>query len=174
MISLPTAHLRPEDGVKHSLAKHLEGTAERAALFAAPWGAGEVARLAGLWHDLGKFAPEFQEMIASANPEAHLEDVPDSPKKRVNHSSAGALWAIRHFEGMGEKGLGRVLSYAIAGHHAGLPDWIREDGGGRGLFDRMRENSHLDRALSVVPPDSMLRQAKPSHARAESSAAHRN
>lgn len=42
------------DGRKQTAAEHLNGTAERCALFAAPFGAEELGRLAGLSHDLGK------------------------------------------------------------------------------------------------------------------------
>ena len=42
------------------LEKHLENVAEIAAGFAKPFGGEEWARLAGLWHDLGKYSNEFQ------------------------------------------------------------------------------------------------------------------
>jgi CRISPR-associated endonuclease/helicase Cas3 len=35
--------------------------------FAAAWGASETAALAALWHDLGKYAAEFQAMIAASD-----------------------------------------------------------------------------------------------------------
>jgi len=35
--------------------EHLKGTAELAASFAAEFGCGEWGRIAGLWHDVGKF-----------------------------------------------------------------------------------------------------------------------
>jgi CRISPR-associated endonuclease/helicase Cas3 len=46
----------------HGLPQHLRGVAELAAARARPYGA-DWARLAGLWHDLGKYAPQFQSMI---------------------------------------------------------------------------------------------------------------
>ena len=39
---------------------HLREVAELAAEFASTFGAGEWGRLAGLWHDLGKYSPVFQ------------------------------------------------------------------------------------------------------------------
>ena len=60
--------------------------------FAEVWGASETAALAALWHDLGKYAAEFQAMITASDPDAHLEGVTSGPRPRVNHSSAGALW----------------------------------------------------------------------------------
>ena len=59
--------------------------------------------LAGLWHDLGKFSAEFQEK---------LKGVPFP----VDHSTAGA----RHAGAC--QPFGPLVSYLIAGHHAGLAD----------------------------------------------------
>jgi CRISPR-associated endonuclease/helicase Cas3 len=39
----------------------LHGVADLAQRFASEFDAGHVARLLGLWHDLGKFTPTFQE-----------------------------------------------------------------------------------------------------------------
>ena len=67
--------------------------------------------LAGLWHDLGKFAPEWQDYLKSkADP--HAAEVTG----RVDHSTAGAQHAAaKHL-------LGHLLAYPIAGHHSGLLD----------------------------------------------------
>ena len=46
----------------HILEEHLKGTAELAASFAAEFGCGEWGRLAGLWHDLGNYSRDFQEI----------------------------------------------------------------------------------------------------------------
>jgi CRISPR-associated endonuclease/helicase Cas3 len=121
-------------------------------------GASETAGLAALWHDLGKYAPEFQAMITASDPEAHLESVPKGLRQRVNHSSAGALWAMRRFRG---GGFGRLLAYTIAGHHSGLPDWVGEEGK-TGLKDRLADRSHLDRTLLANPPRSILEAPLPS------------
>jgi CRISPR-associated endonuclease/helicase Cas3 len=113
--------------------------------------------LAALWHDLGKYAAEFQAMINSADPEAHLEGVVGGPRQRVNHSSAGALLAVERF-GMR---FGRLLAYPIAGHHSGLPDWIGE-GGRIGLKDRLADKIHLARARAGQPPRDILGASAPS------------
>jgi CRISPR-associated endonuclease/helicase Cas3 len=126
--------------------------------FAEAWGASETAALAALWHDLGKYAAEFQAMITASDPEAHLEGVATGPRKRVNHSSAGALWAMQRFRG---SAFGRLLAYPIAGHHSGLPDWIGEEGR-TGLKDRLAERWHLDRTLRTNPPREILDAPLPS------------
>jgi CRISPR-associated endonuclease/helicase Cas3 len=67
--------------------------------------------LTGLWHDLGKFALEWQEYLKSkADP--HSADVTG----KVDHSTAGAIFT------QPLKPCGDLLSYLIAGHHAGLAD----------------------------------------------------
>jgi CRISPR-associated endonuclease/helicase Cas3 len=154
----PIAHRRPSDGATHDLEEHLRDAASLAGRFAEVWGASETAALAALWHDLGKYAAEFQAMITASDPEAHLEGVPGGPRQRINHSSAGALWAMQRFRG---GGFGRLLAYPIAGHHSGLPDWIGEEGR-TGLKDRLNEGSHLDRTLKANPPPSILEAPLPS------------
>ncbi len=88
------------DGRKQTAAEHLNGTAERCALFAAPFGAEALGRLAGLSHDLGKYSMEFQRRLAGG-PE-------------VDHATAGAFACWR----MGQP----LAAFAAAGHHGGLPD----------------------------------------------------
>jgi CRISPR-associated endonuclease/helicase Cas3 len=102
-----------EDGRVHGLEEHLLGTAELAEGFAAEFGSGDWGRLAGLWHDLGKYSEEFQRYIRAVNnPEVHVG------KNGGDHSTAGALLALVKLGA-----IGHFLTYAIAGHHAGLPDW---------------------------------------------------
>jgi CRISPR-associated endonuclease Cas3-HD len=157
-IGRPIAHRRSSDGATHDLEEHLRSAALLAGRFAEAWGASETAALAALWHDLGKYAPEFQAMIRSVDPEAHLEGVATGPRQRVNHSSAGALWAMERFR---DSGFGRLLAYTIAGHHSGLPDWIRE-AGTSGLKDRLADRSHLTRTLAAKPPRPILDAPLPS------------
>ncbi len=82
--------------------------------------AGEWGYLAGLWHDLGKFAPEWQEYLKSKS-DPHIAEVSAFPSKREDHSTAGA--AYTHMSA-GLKPFGDLLSYIIAGHHAGLADAV--------------------------------------------------
>ncbi|RYD34417.1 MAG: CRISPR-associated endonuclease Cas3'', partial [Verrucomicrobiaceae bacterium] len=80
-----------------------------AAQTARSWG-----RLTGLWHDLGKFAPHWQNYLKSkVDPHA------DELSGKVDHSTAGAI--LTH----GMPHFGDILSYIIAGHHAGLADGVR-------------------------------------------------
>lgn len=151
----PIAHLA-EDGRTHSLREHLVKTAERAGTFAAVFGFGEWGRLAGLWHDLGKYSKSFQnKLAAAAGQEAHLEG-----KARVDHSTAGALYAVEQFVAQ-FKQAGRLLAYIVAGHHAGLPDWSADSTGKAALSQRLLRQDLLDAVLSQDIPPEILEQPFP-------------
>lgn len=93
------AHLA-SDGREQPLLDHLEGTARRAAQFAAAFDAEEQGRLAGLAHDLGKYSHLFQQRLRGG------------PK--VDHATAGAFVCLQQGQ--------PFAAFAIAGHHSGLPD----------------------------------------------------
>lgn len=95
------AHSRNASGSTHALMEHLRRVAELAGEFAGKFEASELGRWAGLWHDLGKFHPDFQAYIAA-------------PGRRhgPDHSSAGAVHAAAFFH---------PLAFPVAGHHGGLP-----------------------------------------------------
>jgi CRISPR-associated endonuclease/helicase Cas3 len=55
------AHVR-QDGeafIPHDLDEHLRGVARRAEECARDFSGGDWAKVAGLWHDLGKYSAEF-------------------------------------------------------------------------------------------------------------------
>lgn len=149
--SSPIAHAA-QDGnggwrPPHDLAVHLAGVAALAACFARSFGE-DWARLAGQWHDLGKYRPRFQKYIRQVTGfealDAHIENKPG----RSPHSTAGALLACDRFQNAG-----RILAYLIAGHHAGLDDWHS------GLNERLGEpasREELNQALAETPPADIL------------------
>ena len=152
------AHVR-QDGntfVPHELGEHLRGVGQRAEEFARVFGSDDWSRVAGLWHDLGKYSAEFQQRIKSVSGyDAHLEGLAG----RVDHSTAGAQHAKAQF------GLyGRILAYLIAGHHAGLPDWHADESRGGTLKARLDDKSHLERTLSQEIPTEILSQPQPTSA----------
>ncbi len=152
----PLAHVQhtgPERFRLHGLDEHLRSVEKRAGDFAEKFRAGDWGRLAGLWHDLGKFQPAFQSYIrrnSGFDPEAHLEG---SAPGRVDHSTVGALHAVAHFRNNDDRGraIGQLLAYVIAGHHAGLPDCRQADGGTASLEVRLRERGELLLATTAVP-----------------------
>ena len=152
------AHVR-QDGntfVPHELGEHLRGVGQCAEEFARVFGSDDWSRVAGLWHDLGKYSAEFQQRIKSVSGyDAHLEGLAG----RVDHSTAGAQHAKAQF------GLyGRILAYLIAGHHAGLPDWHADESRGGTLKARLDDKSHLERTLSQEIPTEILSQPQPTSA----------
>jgi CRISPR-associated endonuclease/helicase Cas3 len=135
----------------HTLEKHLQGTAELAEKFASEFGCGEWGRLAGLWHDLGKYSEDFQKMLL-ASADAHIETKPG----RVDHSTAGAIHAIEKFDKAG-----RIFSYPIAGHHAGLADWQTSEAGNKSLIIRLQKDEPLKKALASNIPPAIIKQSLP-------------
>ena len=87
------------------LHEHLNRVAEAASIRGAAFGAEQQAKIAGLLHDLGKAKPEFQQKFRGK-------------KSQVSHSGEGARYAANPAHGLG--GLGKLIAYCIAGHHAGL------------------------------------------------------
>lgn len=84
------------------LERHLQDVAELAGAFADAFGAQEWGRLAGLWHDLGKYSREFQAKLRGE----HFQ---------IEHTGAGAALAKEKIS------VGwQTLAFVIAGHHAGL------------------------------------------------------
>ncbi len=99
---------------------HLNKVAYLAGKFAAemfpPGPDRETARqwgyLAGLWHDLGKFAPEWQTYLKSKS-DPHNDDACG----KVDHSTAGAQLSVKT-----HPLFGHLLGYGIVAHHCGLLD----------------------------------------------------
>ena len=130
------AHVRKnENGTwaePQSLMEHLEGTAQRAQRNAAKFDSGEWGRALGLNHDTGKGRLVWQDYLKDKSgfgydEDAHLEGKPG----KILHAIYGAKLAEEVFG----KGVGRVLAYAIAGHHAGLPDWSSAEGAGQASLE---------------------------------------
>ena len=88
-----------------TIKEHLVGTAQLAGKFAEKFGKEEWGYCCGLLHDIGKYSDEFQRKIT------------EDTGEKVDHSTAGAQLCNK----MG--GYYQILSYCIAGHHAGLPDY---------------------------------------------------
>ena len=126
-----------------SLAGHLSAVGELAAQKAAVFGGASAARVEGLLHDLGKYTDEFQQ---------RLEGSP----VRVDHATHGAVMAVERYGS-----LGRLLAYAIAGHHAGLANG-RDSGERTSLKDRLRKElpqllphweNEIDLPQRLAPPE---------------------
>jgi len=141
MLHFAHSHKERPQSEWHRLDQHLQSTAERAERFAAPF-AKEWGRLAGLWHDAGKYQKAFQEYLAATG---------DHTGPKVDHSSVGALiaWERR----------AAPLAFVVAGHHGGLSnkqDLAARMNNKRDLLDAARE--------SGLPPsiENLTKPADPS------------
>src|SRR5262249_53743405 len=141
----------------HPLMDHLQDTARCAECFAASFGSGDWGHLAGLWHDLGKYSGAFQDYLDKSDGSGDVTHESEMTG-RVDHSTAGA----QHAALLGLAG--RLLSYCIAGHHAGLPDNIS---GASGLSARLEKTIEpidaapaeiLERRLPSLPRFTPFRQ----------------
>lgn len=117
--------------IPHSLSEHLNVTAKTAGKFAAKFDSKEWGNAAGLAHDAGKGWLGWQKYLrlksGCFDEEAYLEGKPG----KMPHAIHGAK-LVEEFYG---KGIGRILSYCIAGHHTGLPDWSPTEGTGRASLE---------------------------------------
>ncbi len=114
----------------HPLEDHLMETAKKARSFTGNFDSGEWGYMGGKWH-------------AQNGQDAHIKG---EKTKRVIHSTAGALYALRKYGP--KKGL--PLAFIIAGHHAGLAD--KED-----LKSRLDAQADLlDKALASKIPEDIL------------------
>ncbi len=106
------------------------------------FGAGDIAALAGLWHDLGKYRPSFQRYIRGAH---GLEK---------SHKLAGAALALRMRTGIGD-----LIALAISGHHGGIPSLC---GAGSSLDARRTDaECELAEAVAAGAPADILAQLPP-------------
>ena len=106
------AHSANENGEWHGLADHLLAVAQIAGGFCKRFDSHDAGYYAGLWHDIGKFNPEFQRYLAGER------------KTRLDHKGAGAKLALQHHL--------EPLALLVQGHHGGLPamrhcrGWVNE------------------------------------------------
>ncbi len=119
---------------------HLKAVAARAADFARAFDAADWGRLAGLWHDVGKYRPEFQ---------ARLRD----PSIHAPHAGVGAALAVEL----------PPIGFAVAGHHAGLANREKEEHGPTPLKKTVEKYRLVLEAIRGVVPASILAGARPDY-----------
>lgn len=99
------AHTR-EDGERQTVKAHLANVSEKAEEFSVDL-LKPLAKKAGLYHDIGKYAPNFQRRL-------------DDDKVKFSHAACGAL----EYKKFADKNdcFAPLMEYCIAGHHTGLMD----------------------------------------------------
>jgi CRISPR-associated endonuclease/helicase Cas3 len=108
------------------LSEHLSNVGDLASENAKMFAAHDMAKVAGLLHDLGKYSKSFQARL-------------DGSKTPADHSTAGAQLAGQKYPQ-----IGKLLAFAIAGHHAGLANGIDEGSQRSTLTDRLQLKTELD------------------------------
>lgn len=134
---------------------HAREVARLASGRAAKFGAGRLAAVLGLLHDLGKYSVEFQSYINGRG---------TSP----DHATAGARELRRLAPSSGPDFFAALIgAYCIAGHHAGLANWSGE----RALSERLNKQlpaldpvwqSELAPEVSELFPTGFKRHEDPS------------
>lgn len=94
-----------------------------------------LARAAGLLHDLGKAKPAFQAKLRGE-------------ENREPHSAEGAAFAAEKLARWG-----RLLAYCIAGHHAGLPNALAGEAPGLALQERLETAHRLELPKGIALPE---------------------
>lgn len=144
------AHIRRNnEGIfeTQELLDHLKGTAVLAEKFSDKFNNSSWGKLLGLWHDLGKYSNEFQEYIKKNSGYEEGERL-----GKTDHTSAAAILAKDIYPG-----LWPPIAYCIAGHHAGLHNWLPEIGVSGDLSDRLRKQEFLDRIRNMIPDKFLAR-----------------
>ncbi len=101
----PYAHSRNVFGKRQNLRDHLDAVSSLAAGYASAFESADLGRTIGLWHDLGKFNPEWQRYLIES--EAGNRARGTGP----DHKGTGTVLAAQHLE---------PLAFPVAGHHGGL------------------------------------------------------
>ena len=118
------AHLNEEH--TQTLKDHLCGTAELAGHFAGRFGKSDWGYACGMLHDIGKYSLAFQDKIKN------------NSNRQVDHSTAGAKACFE------KGGMYRFMSYCIAGHHSGLPDYGSSLDPGNAPTLQGRKKKHIE------------------------------
>lgn len=118
-----------EDGTKYqTLTDHLTNVSLLAGIYAQTFTTREMGEICGLLHDIGKYSDDFQKRIRGE-------------KLQTDHSTAGAktayLLATKQENPYSSLAY-HLMSYVIAGHHAGLPNYGHANASG--LYQRLQNS----------------------------------
>ena len=142
------AHSANPAGQRQLLVEHCQRVATLAATFAEDLHAKQIAYYAGLWHDVGKFDPRWQQ---------YLVEVKQNPERRgtgPDHKAAGVMLAQQSCP---------FASFLVHGHHGGLSSkteiarWLAEKraaSGGTAAITGAIERAR--REIAELEPSSQL------------------
>lgn len=131
------AHTPNDNGEPQLLRCHLLQVAELAEKFASAFNAGELGRITGLLHDVGKYGDLFQRRL-KGNEQA------------IDHWTPGAYIALKCFKAI-------AAALAIQGHHVGLQESSKE-ALARIDLGRFSKQHSQDLRLSECNADLLIRR----------------
>ena len=143
------SHIRTTDKLVQDNSEHSLGVATLAATFAKEFNMEDWGYYMGMLHDKGKEKHDFQTYIRLMN------DLPTRTKSYQDktHAYVGALLARKTFP-TGYP----FVAYALAGHHAGMPDYLKLE---ELLKKPMPEEISQNQLPQAPTPPTFLRQMKP-------------
>ncbi|MDR2712296.1 MAG: CRISPR-associated helicase Cas3' [Clostridiales bacterium] len=135
------AHIT-DDGREQTILEHSNEVSDLIYEFAATFGSGELARVVGRFHDVGKYSDAFQRRIRGSSIKA-------------DHSTAGGQMFFLQNKNM----LGMIAAYCIMGHHGGMPNGGNKVDGSseltlQGRFKRQVED--YSAFLSEMQPPTLV------------------
>ena len=113
---------------------HSLGVASLSSNFANKFNNKDWGLLQGILHDLGKYKLLFQKYLKG------------EILSKTDHATIGSLYAIDKFDF-----IGNILSYIIAGHHSGLPDYYHNEGIGGSLQARLNKEDNIISLNEIIP-----------------------
>lgn len=143
------SHIRPADKLVQDNSEHSLGVATLAATFAKEFNMEDWGYYMGMLHDKGKEKHDFQTYIRLMN------ELPTQSKtyQDKTHAYVGALLARKSFPAGYP-----FVAYALAGHHAGMPDYLKLE---ELLKKPIPEEVSQDELPKAPAPPTFLRQMKP-------------
>lgn len=142
------AHTHPDkdEADWQLLRDHLSKTRALATELGEASGISQLAGIAGLLHDIGKYSQAFQNRLRGSN-------------QTVDHATAGAREILALFPDSPHKEFAELISYCIAGHHTGLPNYgSKGDMEADGTLLARREKKKLEdysAYKSEIAPDAL-------------------
>lgn len=118
------AHIQMDPKRIQTVEEHLKEVGQIAGKLGEPLRMGNLAYLAGVFHDLGKWRKRFSDYLEKA-----VENPGSVRRGEVNHSSAGAIYIYRRYYYGDEirRLTAQLIATAILSHH-GLMDCVSPEG----------------------------------------------
>ena len=122
---------------QHALNDHLQKVGDLSSEFSCVFKSDKWSKIAGYWHDLGKISPALSRATFAINLDMSVRMLISKRMIGPAIRLQGRFMPLSNLVHC----MGHIIAYLIAGHHAGLADWI---GGKGGLSHRLLSADSLD------------------------------